>query len=47
VVVAARIDAVKSMVMPTCAEMVPAAIRPGHRISAGTRMPPSHAENLR
>ena len=42
VFVAARIDAVRSIVMPTWRETRPAGIRPGQRTIAGTRMPPSH-----
>ena len=45
--VAARIDAVRSMVIPTCGLVLPAGSRPGHRKMAGTRMPPSQAVSLR
>ena len=44
---AARIDAVRSIVIPTCGDVVPARMRPGHRISSGTRIPPSHSVDLR
>ena len=45
--VAARIDAVRSIVMPTWSTPFPPGIRPGHRTIAGTRMPPSHTVHLR
>jgi hypothetical protein len=33
--------------MPTCADVLPAGIRPGHWKIAGTRMPPSQTVFLR
>ena len=44
--VAARIDAVRSIVMPTWRDTLPAGILPGHRTIAGTRMPPSQTDPL-
>src|SRR6267378_1642065 len=40
--VAARIDAVKSIVIATCAELLLVGKCPGHRSISGTRIPPSH-----
>src|SRR5262245_32683860 len=37
----ARIVAVQSIVIATCSVVEPAGIEPGHRINAGTLMPPS------
>src|SRR6266853_719498 len=41
------VDAVRSMVIPTCFDTTPAGSWAGHRISAGTRMPPSQSVDLR
>ena len=45
--VAATIDAVRSIVMATCADVFPAGRRAGQRRINGTRMPPSHRVLLR
>jgi hypothetical protein len=45
--VAARIDALRSIVIATCAEILPFGSRPGQRRISGTRMPPSQSVPLR